>query len=328
MSFGAQIILPLRNIATGRDIAEFAPLAHVRRPEGGWMRWRWFWNTDQLFCSYPRVTNNYFSRISSDKVCQSVTSTSMSVSQAVETTATTLTISVSATITTTSLGTPTSSPSPASHDELHLIHDSVIIASVLGGFTILLIFVLGLAYFIYKRHKRHQQLDYSPPFTSLAPPPRSALSPLSNRSSQIPPEDPHETSLSMGPSIHAATEPVPRHSQGSAQYQPARPDRNSVSPNRSLPAILLQPSPPPVPEKPRPRAQSRLYHDLLREETEIDAARRHGRLDAPGHNTLRPLSGLSEISDIEAVHLRPSAENDRGRAFPSTRASSGVFPDD
>jgi hypothetical protein len=43
---------------------------------------------------------------------------------------------------------------------------------------------------------------------------------------------------------------------------------------------------------------------------------------------LRPLSGLSDISDIEAGHLGPSAENDRGRAFPSTRASSGVFPDD
>jgi hypothetical protein len=71
MSFGAQIILPLKNIATGRDIAEFAPLAHIRRPEGGWRRWRWFWNTDQLFCSYPRVTNDYFSRISVDKVWQS-----------------------------------------------------------------------------------------------------------------------------------------------------------------------------------------------------------------------------------------------------------------
>jgi len=57
------MILALKNIATGRDVAEFASLTHVRRPEGGWRKWRYFWNTALLFYLYPRITNDHFSRI-------------------------------------------------------------------------------------------------------------------------------------------------------------------------------------------------------------------------------------------------------------------------
>jgi hypothetical protein len=255
-----------------------------------------------------------------------ITSTSMNITQVVTTTATTLTI---LTTTATLSSTPTISPSPASQDGIPLIHDTVIVASILGGFTIVLISILALIYYLYKRRKQHRALD-SPPFTSLAPPPRSAFPPHSMRSSPIPPEDQRETSLSMGPGIHTS-EPTQRHSNGTAQPTQPTPDRDSVSPVQNLPAILLQPSSPTPTGTPpaRARAQSRLYHDLLREETEIDAARRHGRLDAPGPNTLRPVSGLSDISDMDPGQLlRPSGEGERARGFPSTRASSGVFPGD
>lgn len=279
-----------------------------------------------------------------------VTSTSMSHSQVVSTTATTFTISLSTTVTTTPIWTPSVSPSPTSQDETHLLHNSIIIASVLGGFTILLISTLAITYFISKRRKRQRELDYSPPFTSLAPPPRSALSPLTIRSSQIQPEEPQETSLSMGPGIHT-TEPKRNHLQDPAQQQQQqqqqaqRSEKDSPYPFQNPPAIVLQPSPasPPPNRSRAAAAQSRLYHDLLREETEADAARRHGRPEPPGPSALRPLSGFSDISyTYTGTQLqRPSGEGeDEGegeagaerragwRGFPSTRASSEVFPHD
>lgn len=323
------MILALKNIATGRDVAEFASLTHVRRPEGGGGGI----SGTQLYSSIltqgsQTITFLAFDATTSDIV---VTSKSMSGSQVVSTTATTFTISVSTTITTTSLSTSTVSPLPASQDEIPLLHDSIIIASVLGAFTILLISGLALTYCIYKRHRHDRELDYSPPFTSLAPPPRSVLSPLTIHSSPIPTEEPRETSLSMGTGIHTSTEPTQRNSIGTSPHQQPRPDRDSTPPLPAMPAIFFQSSSPPsVSSSPNhARTQSRLYHDLLREETAIDAARRQGRRDPPAvPNSLRPVSGLSEISDIDALQMRPSGDNERGRGFPSTRASSGVFPDD
>jgi hypothetical protein len=254
---------------------------------------------------------------------------SMNASQVVSTAATTFTVSVSATITTTASETPITSLTPASQDEIHLLRDSIIIGSVLGGLTILLLFAFVLIYCFYKRRRRQRQHDYSPPFTALAPPRQSGLSPLTVGSSPIQPEQPQETSLSTGPGIQI-TEHTQRFSQGSAQQQPSL-DTESVSSNQNLPAILLQPTSPVPFDVPagRPRAQSRLYHDILREETENDVTQRRNRLDAPGPSTLRPLSGISDISDMENGPVPPSGENERGgRRLTLTRASSGVFPHD
>lgn len=243
--------------------------------------------------------------------------------------ATTFTISVLATTTTATYSSPpTTSPTPTYHDEIPLLHDSIIIASVFGSLTILLICVFALIYCVYKRRKRQRQLDYSPPFTSLAPPRESGLSPLTVRSSTVPLGEPRETSLSMGPGIHE-TEPAPHHSQGTAQQQ-SSPDTDSASPAQNVPDILVQASTPAPMEnsRGRRRAQSYLYHDILRQETENDAARRYSKLDARGPTGLRPLSELSDITDMDTSQ-RPSADHERGgRRLTLTRASSGVFPHD
>jgi hypothetical protein len=239
------------------------------------------------------------------------------------------------------------SPPQASQTDNSLQYDSIIISSVLGGFIILFITASAIAYCLYKRRKRQRELDYSPPFTSLAPPPRSALSPHTVRSSTAH-EEPQETSLSMGPGVFNGTthppHPLQQHPQLSAPQQSRPADRDSTSQHSgSVPAITLQPSTPSkavstptLPTDNRPGRQSQLYHDVLREETEHDAARRR-RLEAPGlgHKNQRLSSGLSTLSDISDIdtgqlQVRPSGDHERrGRGvFPSTRASSGVFPHD
>lgn len=254
-----------------------------------------------------------------------ITSTSTSVSQWISTTSTTYT--ASATITQSETKTALSSMMPdsisqSSDNQVSLLYKIIIIVSVLGGFTIILIIILAITYCLYKRRRRKFDLD-TPPLTSLYPPTRS---PLRRQFASRSPA-PGETSLSMGPGVYI---PPKAPSRGRARTSPPRPKRSldsspAVPPEREtvfvgVPAITVQPSTPAIPQRGEEGFSSTEGHGIQR--------------PAPAAAIPRPFSDISGMTDLEVggqqqgdPALREIIDRRHALYSPSARASSAVFPE-